>query len=382
MDPSEGPSDRPTVSEINTVFQVNDIRTDGNKLLYIGQPLEDPRSLIRTVWPVFRNYGYQVSLKRGYESADCVPVSGCEFVLVASPSESETGRIPWLNVLLFVATAIVTLLVGATQWYHIPVRDDPLRIWEAWPFPVAILGVLITHELAHYLMGRYHGVDASLPYFIPFPSLIGTMGAVIRMRGQIPDRRALFDIGAAGPLAGIVATIFVTIIGLQLDPLPVQQATQSSGDVIVRFGHPPLLEIIAFLTGTAEKLHSSRGLHPVVFGGWIGMFLTVLNLLPVGQLDGGHILRALIGESQRSISAAIPGALFALAAYLLFIRESFDSVLIWTLWGMFTMGLAYAGPATPIEDEQLDRTRVAFGLLTFLLGVLCFTPVPFMIDAA
>jgi membrane-associated protease RseP (regulator of RpoE activity) len=239
------------------------------------------------------------------------------------------------------------------------------------------MGVLGIHELGHYVMSRYHDVDASLPYFIPLPTYIGSMGAVIKMRGRIPDRRALFDIGAAGPLAGLVATVVVTAIGLQLEPLAVQQTAQPASEEAARivFNNPPLLQAIADLTGTASKLESGT-VHPVVFGGWVGMFVTFLNLLPVGQLDGGHIVRAMVGRRQETVAAAVPGALFALAGYLLFFQEGVNSVGIWAMWGLFALGLAYAGPATPIHDDTLDSPRLALGVVTFVLGALCFTPVP------
>ena len=240
----------------------------------------------------------------------------------------------------------------------------------------AILGVLGVHELGHYVMSRYHDVDATLPYFIPFPSVIGSMGAVIRMKGRIPDRTALFDIGVAGPLAGLVATVVVTVIGLQLDPLPVQEAASGDAGTFIRFNNPVLLVLIAEATGTAGKLAANGSVHPVVFGGWVGMLVTVLNLLPVGQLDGGHILRAVVGPRQETLSAAVPGLLFALAAYLYVVRGTVNSVAIWVFWGLFALGLAYAGAADPIYDEPLDRRRVAVGLLTLGLGLLCFTPVP------
>jgi membrane-associated protease RseP (regulator of RpoE activity) len=278
---------------------------------------------------------------------------------------------------LFVLTVLSTLFAGAFYWYQLPVFEEPLTALEAWPFSAAIIGVLGIHELGHYVLTRYHDVDASLPYFIPLPLYIGSMGAVIRMRERIPNRRALLDIGAAGPLAGLAATVVVTAVGLQFDPLAVQESAAAAGGETARiqFNNPPLLTIVAELTGTAEKLE--RGLvHPVVFGGWVGMLVTVLNLLPVGQLDGGHIVRAIVGRRQETLAAAVPGALFALAGYLAFVRGGFDSVGIWAMWGLFATGLAYAGPASPIQDEPLDRNRIAIGVVTFVLGALCFTPVP------
>jgi len=130
------------------------------------------------------------------------------------------------------------------------------------------------------------------------------------------------------------------------------------------------------VTGTAGKLAANSSVHPVVFGGWVGMLVTVLNLLPVGQLDGGHILRAMLGPRQETLSAAVPGLLFALAAYLYVVEGTVNSVGVWVFWGLFALALAYGGAVTPVYDESLDRRRVAVGLFTFVLGVLCFTPVP------
>ena len=205
------------------------------------------------------------------------------------------------------------------------------------------------------------------------------MGAVIRMKGRMPDRKALFDIGAAGPLAGLVATVVVSAIGLQLDPLPASRvAPPDAGATLVEFHFPLLLKGIAAATGTTAKLQS-HSYHPVVFGGWVGMFITFLNLLPVGQLDGGHIVRAVFGERQETVAAAVPAALFGLAGYLYFLQDVTNAVGIWVMWGLLAIGLAYAGPATPIRDGPIDGTRVALAALTFLLGFLCFTPIPFRI---
>ena len=381
MGSSDESSKPPDVADIGSVFDVYEIRRDGDTVLYIGEPIVQGQHLEHELWPLFRERGYEVSLQRGYRSGEDVPLSRGEYVLVAEPWSVGIDGVPWMNILLFVLTVLSTLFAGAFYWYQIPVAEEPWRMVEAWPFVVAIVGVLGVHELGHYVMSRYHNVQASLPYFIPLPTYIGSMGAVIRMKGRIPDRRALFDIGAAGPLAGLAATVVVTAIGLQLDPLPVQEAAvQGTGERVV-FNNPPLLELIAELTGTSHRLEEGV-VHPVVFGGWVGMLVTVLNMLPVGQLDGGHILRAVVGERQRSLAAAVPGALFALAGYLLFVRDGFNSVGIWVMWGLFALGLAYAGPARPIDEQPLGRKRIALAVLTFALAALCFTPVPIEIVEA
>jgi len=375
---SDGVSSPPDADAFSSVFHAYEVRTDGETVIYIGEPVATGKQLERELWPLFREHGYEVSLQRGYESDGGVPISRGEYVLVAEPWSPEIDGIPWTNVVLFVLTVLSTLFAGAFYWYQVPLTSEPWRAIEAWPFVVAIIGVLGIHELGHYVMSRYHNVQASLPYFIPLPTYIGSMGAVIKMKGQIPDRKALFDIGAAGPLAGLVATVIVTAIGLQLDPLPAQEAAAAqaeAGDTLVEFNHPPLLEIIAWATGATAQLEDGV-VHPVVFGGWVGMLVTLLNMLPVGQLDGGHILRAMVGKQQERIASLVPLALFALAAYLLFVRSGIDSVGIWVMWGLFALGLAYAGPADPVDDEPLDRKRMAVGVLTLVLGALCFTPIP------
>ena len=373
----------PDPGAIGSVFDVYEVRRDGDRILYIGEPIASGETLERELWPLFRDRGYEISLQRGYRGGELdFPVSHGEFVLVAEPWSQGSEGIPRWNVALFVLTVLSTFFAGAFYWYQVPITEEPWRVLEAWPFVLAIMGVLGIHELGHYAMSRYHNVQASLPYFIPLPTYIGSMGAVIKMKGRIPDRKALFDIGAAGPLAGLVATVVITAIGLQLEPLAVQQAAAESDTASVVFNHPPLLELIAEATGTTGRLEDGV-VHPVVFGGWVGMLVTLLNMLPVGQLDGGHILRAMIGERQPQISAAVPGALFALAAYLLFVADGFDSVGIWVMWGLFALGLSYAGPAEPIRDHPLDKKRMLVGILTFVLAALCFTPVPIeIIEAA
>ena len=291
---------------------------------------------------------------------------------------------PWLNLFFFVLTVASTLFVGASTWYYIPLsalESDPLVLLEAVPFVLAILGPLAVHELGHYVMIRCYDVDASLPYFVPFPSLIGTMGAVIRMRGRIPSRKALFDIGVAGPLAGLAATIAVTVVGLSLGPFTVPQSVTSGGQVIV-FNNPWLLDIIAdLLNRPTSYADPTKTVHPVIMGAWVGMFFTVLNLLPVGQLDGGHIVRAMVGRRQETVAAAVPVALFGISAYLYFVRGLGlnESVGLWAFWGLFSAFIAYRGPANPIDDSSLGPRRIAVGVLTFALGLLCFMLVPIQV---
>lgn len=368
----ESPTKGPPIDDIAPVFHVYEIRQDNDRLLYYGEPLAPRDAVMQEAWPVFREYGYEVVLTRR---------TG-EHVLVAKPVDVGIDGIPWTNVFLFVATVISTLYAGA-RWYYVPnpFANPILAVTEAWPFALAVLGVLGIHELGHYVMSRYHNVEATLPYFLPMPSIIGTMGAVIQMKGQMPNRKALFDIGVAGPLAGLAATIVVTAIGLSLPPIDVPAWVLNSPNTYeVRFGYPPLFEGIAWLMGEPIGYEDpTKAVNPVVFGGWVGMFVTFLNLLPVGQLDGGHIMRAIIGERQATVSALFPGLLFGLAGYLYYIERVGSAVGLWAFWGLLTFVFAYAGSATPIYDEDLDGKRKLIGVLTLVLGLLCFTPIPIQI---
>ena len=369
--PSEEPDVGPSVEAIGDAFYVYEIRTDDDgRIYYYGEPLVASDDLIQEVWPTFKQTGYEVFHT---ESAG-------EDVLIARPVADDNGGIPWTNVILFVLTVISTLFAGSI-WFHIDVFSNPLQMWQAWPFTVAIMTVLGVHELGHYALSRYHGVDASLPYFIPVPTLIGTMGAVIRMKGHMPNRKALFDIGVAGPLAGLVATVVITVIGLSLDPIiPPDDIVASEDAVQIQLGFPYLLELIAFLIG--QPLTFEQGnIHPVVIGAWVGMLVTFLNMLPAGQLDGGHILRAMAGDAQKRIASLVPVALFGLAGYLYVIDDyALRHVFIWVFWGLLVLAVTRLGPAQPIDDEtELGTPRVLIGLLTFVLGLLCFTAVPIQV---
>ena len=365
---AQTPDGAPSPDAFESVFDVYEVRQNDGQILYFGDPATDQETLIESVWPRFRESGYEVRVDRR---------TG-ETVLVAEPHQTGEDGTPWKNVGLFVATLLSTLYVGATWYYVDPFSPEILR---ALPFTLAVMGVIATHELGHYAMSRYHDVDATLPYFIPFPSLFGTMGAVIRMRGQIPDRKALFDIGAAGPIAGLVAAIVVSVVGLLLPPVTVPpEIVNSASAVEIQFGYPPLLQGVAAVLGEPLSYEAAnQSINPVVMGGWIGMFITFLNLIPVGQLDGGHILRSLVGAQAERVAPFVPVALFALAGYQWLVASAGNAAGIWVMWGILTMVVTFAGSVNPVDDEPLDRRRVAVGVTTFVFGALCFMPVPIQI---
>ncbi len=212
---------------------------------------------------------------------------------------------PRLNILLFIATFFTTTLAGALMEAE---KDVFLEFHKGLPFSLTLLTILLFHEFGHYFMAKKHHVDATLPYFIPAPSIIGTFGAVIKMRSPLHSKRALLDIGAAGPLAGVVIAIPATIIGLRFSEIHPVTGLQGG----ISLGSSLLFSFLSHISvGTVPENHDIF-LHSVAFAGWIGMLVTMLNLIPVGQLDGGHIAYAVLGRKRhRKIASVIlPGLLF------------------------------------------------------------------------
>jgi membrane-associated protease RseP (regulator of RpoE activity) len=361
---SRGVPDPDRLADSFQVYEVD--RTADEGVRYYGEPLTESEQVLRRVGPRFRRRGYRVQLQREMG----------EHVLVATERSLGVDGIPWTNVLLAVATLLSTLYAGS-RWYGISMAEDPTALVGAWPFAVAVLGILAVHEFGHYVLSRYHEVQASLPYFIPLPfNVIGTLGAVIRMNDNIPDRKALFDIGVAGPLAGLVATIAVTAVGVTLEPIRV------TGGIVaqVELGYPLLIRGIAALMGE-QVVYSDPNLiaNPVVIAGWVGAFVTFLNLLPVGQLDGAHIARSLVGDRMSTLQLLVPAALFALTAYLL-VFEGGQAAPLWGFWGVLALLFSRAGSATPLSEAPLGAGRRAVGVLTLVLGALCFVPIPIVVQ--
>ena len=227
-----------------------------------------------------------------------------EAALGISPPDDELEETPFskwiLPVSLFVATIFTTLWAGAYQVYNGPIHgpinfllEYPEGLWRGIPFAATLLFILVTHECGHYVLSRIHKVPASLPLFIPGPPyFVGTFGAIIRLRGPIMNRRALFDIGVAGPLAGFIVAVVALIIGLNLSTVVDRTATRG-----LELGEPLLLQFISWLVVGSVPPQADIVLHPIGFAAWFGLFITSLNLIPIGQLDGGHVAYALWGST-------------------------------------------------------------------------------------
>lgn len=343
------------IEKISPFFSIYDVQQQDDLIYFFGSPKEEMKIIYPKLWVIFSEKGLQFTPK--YELG--------EHMLIVSPWKPPNER-RWINIILFIATCITTMLMGSFLFGANPI-NDPHDILKGIPFTIAIMTILGAHESGHYFVARKHGMNTSLPYFIPFPSLIGTMGAVIKHRGPIPNREALFDVGISGPLIGLIVSVIVTIIGLLLPPIaPIDNGFQFTLSI------PPLFEIITWFI----PLNEAVPLHPVAFAGWVGMLVTALNLIPSGQLDGGHVLRAMIGEKASYVSTFLPFVLISLGFYVTYIqnRDGF----MWVFWGLLLSLFAASGHPKPLNDDiPLGKGRMALGILIFTLGILCVTLAPF-----
>jgi membrane-associated protease RseP (regulator of RpoE activity) len=283
----------------------------------------------------------------------------------------------WLHSLLFALTMITTTVVGAGMMQDFR-RDLPFdierglggfaRLWgnpalliDGLPFSLTLMAILMAHEFGHYLACRHYRVDASPPYFLPAPTLTGTFGAFIRIRSAIYSRRVLFDIGVAGPLAGFVFLLPALAIGLAFSKIIPGIAHEGS----IQFGAPALQWLLqqAIFPGVPS---ADIYLHPIARAAWIGILATALNLLPIGQLDGGHILYSMVGDRHRLISRL---------AILLLIPLG---VFFWWVWLLWAAVLFFLGRRHPViyDSTGIGRGRFKLGILAMIVLALCFTLTP------
>ncbi len=305
--------------------------------------------------------------------------------------QARPRRFPALHVALFLATVATTLWAGyqlSPLAGRAPTLPNVVR--GGLPFAASLVAILFSHEMGHYLVARRHGVFATLPYFIPVPFGAGTLGAVIRMRSAIPSRRAALDIAAAGPIAGLVVAFPLLVWGLahsqvyEVAASPVGSSLVSPyamvrallegrslflGEPGTQFFGDSLLTVAA-----ARLVHGTLpagvdvALHPVAFAAWLGLLVTTLNLIPLGQLDGGHVLYALLGRRFAHAGSRVASAGLLAAGFFL----SWNWLIWWAIT-RFAIGLKHP-PA--LSEEPLDPARAAVALLSLVLFALTFVPVP------
>jgi len=294
------------------------------------------------------------------------------------PSPKFQDRV-WRHALLFALTLATTTLIGAGHYASylddfrgstvLPMAFPELLVRGLW-YSGTVIAILGCHELGHYFACRYYDVDASLPFFLPLPPPFptGTLGAVIRIREPFPSKRALFDIGIAGPIAGFIITVPTVFAGVAMSHLV--KLPDAYAGVMYELGEPPLFKLASWLIWGHMADGYSLNLHPMGFAAWFGMLATALNLFPIGQLDGGHIAYSVLGHR----SVYVTFITVAVVATLAFFTSS------WIVFAVLTIAMIFfLGPRHPrVFDEHvpLDRPRMLLALFAVVMFALCFTPAP------
>lgn len=285
------------------------------------------------------------------------------------------------HTILFLLTILTTLSAGAVQSGANPFRH-PADLIEGIPFSATLLCILLMHEMGHYVTARWHRVPATLPYFIPgIPLFIGTFGAVIRMQGPILGKRALFDIGVSGPIVGFVFAVIAIFVGLRHSDVVALE-----GMAGIQLGEPILFNVVAqMVIGDIPDAYDIV-LHPIAFAGWVGLLITALNLIPIGQLDGGHVAYAMFGERQPMIAAILIlpvlfylGALSVLTTFFPWMEAlpGAPGWQGWIIWSLLPLLIGLRHPPVIDAYVPLDPTRRLIGWVAVIIFLVSFVPAPF-----
>jgi membrane-associated protease RseP (regulator of RpoE activity) len=352
--------------QVEGLFNIRDVQTtdQGEGVVFIGQLLLNAESAYSALRERFSTMGYTPVLRR----------EGDNDIVVAHRGVFAAVRFnPLINLVLLLATMVTTLLAGASfarvDAYSVVFRAWNTGNWAAvlpalWaglPFAGTLLFILGVHEMGHYVAARLHGVNVTLPYFIPVPFLgLGTFGAFIQMKSPVENRKALFDVGVAGPLAGFFVALPLMVIGL----LQSQVVPRVGAGA---FGSSLLLRGLAAVV-IPHAANQAIALSPMAIAAWFGLLVTAINLLPMGQLDGGHVTYAVLGRLSRPIALATFAILIVLGLTV------WQGWLIWALFALIT-GLQHPQPLNDITP--LDWGRRLVGLFTLGLFFLLITPRPF-----
>jgi membrane-associated protease RseP (regulator of RpoE activity) len=346
------------------LLNVADIRSSerGDSVMFVGQLLNDAESVYDPLRERFRQIGYTPILRH----------EGGTDIVVAQRGTVPLARFnPAINLLLLVATIFTTLFAGASfadvnafsalraAW----MTGDFSRLIPALiagaPFALTLLAILGVHEMGHYVAARLHRVQVTLPYFIPVPFGLGTFGAFIQLKSPVENRKALFDVGLAGPIAGFVVAVPLMIFGLLQSEVGPREMPAVGSSLLIRW----LVDVVV-----PHAANQAVHLSPIAIAAWFGLLVTGFNLLPMGQLDGGHIAYAVLGKAARPV---------AMATFLGLLALGFTVWNGWWTWAFFALltGLRHAEPLNDITPLNAGRKVVA--LLTLVLFFLIITPKPF-----
>jgi membrane-associated protease RseP (regulator of RpoE activity) len=377
---------RPIVAQVMNVEDTLYGGPDGSTVRFRGRLHRDSVEAFNFVFEQFKPLGYTPLFRK----------DGANHLVLAMPGVIERTRSnPWVNAVMFALTVLSVLLAGGAYGFQGTEAPTTLGQWmqllgNGWPFAASLLAILLAHEFGHYFAARYHKMAVTLPYFVPFPfSLFGTMGAVIMLKAPPFNKRALLDMGIAGPLAGFVVAVPIVLFGLATSPVQAIPPGQTGGFegnsilyVFLKYlVHGQLLPAPAVTDGLPYWLFMLRFyvlgvfnggggtdvfLNQVAWAGWAGLLVTGLNLIPAGQLDGGHALYVLVGRRARLLVPLIIAVLIALGFF-------WNG---WWLWAalIFFLGRAHAEPLDQITE--LDPARKLLALSALVLFVLVITPIP------
>jgi membrane-associated protease RseP (regulator of RpoE activity) len=345
-------------------------------IVFRGRITGDTATAFDRISEAFKQEGYTATLRHGDDGRHRV-------LAVQGVQESEPSN-PWVNVALFVGTLVTVLFIGAGNalqyaelasgaQFSLDLPTVLSHLHWGIPFAATLMGILLAHELSHYFVARRYGSPVSLPYFIPMPNLLGTMGAVITQKAPMRDRKALFDIGVAGPLGGLVIAIPLLILGLALSTV---QLPPPELDTALQEGNSLLYIALKYLIFGEILPSGGRDvwIHPVAFAGWAGLLVTMINLIPVGQLDGGHVSYALLGRKAWTLGYVLIAAMFGWGGLLLLRGNQAGG--FWVLWGFINLLLNRKHPP-PLDDvSPVSPGRVVLGVFMLVIFILLFMPSP------
>ena len=355
-------------AEVAGLMRLGDVQASarGDSVVFVGRLLQGAEESYRALRERFRPFGYTPILRKDGEADVIVAQRGV--------ARAFRGSSPLFHLALLGVTLLTTLFAGAS-FADVNVLRALRALTNAGefapllgalaagaPFAATLLLILGVHEMGHYVAARIHGVQVTLPYFIPVPFGLGTFGAFIAMKSPVENRKALFDVGLAGPIAGLVVALPLMILGLLLSSV-----VPASGEVGGRLGVSLLVNWLVDLVQPHAAGFAVQ-LHPIAIAAWFGLLITGFNLMPMGQLDGGHVSYAILGRAARPLA-------FIAFASLLTMGFLFWSG--WYTWAFFALltGLGHPSPANDITP--LDRGRKLIGLLALGLFLLLITPRPF-----
>ncbi|MFH0931514.1 MAG: site-2 protease family protein, partial [Candidatus Zixiibacteriota bacterium] len=334
---------------LGTLLEIRGVYYDGQNITILGSPWFPMEDWQEDVSNHLFDLGYEVRFEQN---------NGQTIMELSRIGKKVKPSIPWINLILFFLTVLSTFAAGALMENIDPFKD-PLLIYKGATFAVPLLLILLFHEFGHYVMSRRSRIKVSLPYFIPGPTILGTFGAIIRSKSPFKNRKELLDVGATGPIAGFVISVLALAFGLATS----QVVKEMPGQAII-LGDSVAFKLISLLVLKNPPEGYDVMLSPMAFAGWAGLLVTMLNLLPIGQLDGGHIAYALFGKKQNLIARIIILGLIPLGVFL------WQG---WLIWLVLAFIIRPAHPQTLNDSIPLDNKRKMVGWISLLIFILCFS---------